>query len=48
VWTAERVRNRKTGRWALRSVRHRSVSRYDALLSLTVDARGRALAAYSR
>jgi hypothetical protein len=48
VWTAERVRNAQTGRWSLRSVRHRSVSRYDVLLSLTVDARGRPLAGYTR
>jgi hypothetical protein len=48
IWTAEGVRDKKTGRWSIGSIHHRTVSHYDRLSSLTVDARGRALAAYLR
>jgi hypothetical protein len=46
IWTAEGVRDKKTGRWSIGSIAHRTESHYDLLSSLTVDARGRALAAY--
>jgi hypothetical protein len=48
VWTARRVRDRHTGRWSLRAVRQRTRSAYDALSSVTADARGRPLVAYVR
>jgi hypothetical protein len=48
IWTAEGVRDKKTGHWSIQSISHRTVSHYDHLSSLTVDARGRALAAYIR
>ena len=48
IWTAESVRDKTTGQWSIRAIRHRTVSHYDHLTSLTVDARGRALAAYVR
>lgn len=48
IWTAEAARNKKTGRWSIGSITHRTQSHYDQLSSFTVDARGRGLAAYVR
>src|SRR4051812_19661783 len=48
IWTAETVRDKATGRWSIRNVRHRTHSHYDRLTSLTVTATGRALVAYLR
>jgi hypothetical protein len=48
IWTAEGVRNRKTGRWSIRNLSHRSDSHYDELDSLTVTAAGRPLIGYLR
>jgi hypothetical protein len=48
IWTAESVRNPRTGRWSIRNIRHRSDSHYDVLDSLAVTAAGRALVAYRR
>ena len=48
IWTAESVRNPKTGRWSIRNLSHRSDSHYDELNSLTVTAAGRPLIAYRR
>jgi hypothetical protein len=42
------VRNRKTGRWSIRNLSHRSDSHYDELDSLTVTAAGRPLIGYLR
>jgi hypothetical protein len=48
IWTAESVRDPRTGRWSIRNVSHRTDSHYDVLDSLTVTATGRALVAYKR
>ena len=48
VWTASWSRSRRTGRWSIRRVRHRTLSAYDRLTSLTTDALGRPLLAYTR
>jgi hypothetical protein len=48
IWTAEGVRNTKTGRWSIRNIRHRSNSHYDSLTTLTVTGLGRPLIAYTR
>jgi hypothetical protein len=48
MWTAESVRDPKTGRWSIQNMRHRTSSRYDRLTSLTVTATGQPLIAYTR
>jgi hypothetical protein len=51
VWTAESVRDRKTGRWSIRNIRHRTDSHYDEIIEtnpLAVSAAGRPLIAFRR
>jgi hypothetical protein len=48
IWTAESVRSKKTGRWSIRNIHHRTDSHYDLLRSLAVTAAGRPLIAYTR
>ena len=48
IWTAVSIRNKRTGRWRIRNIRHQTHSHYDRLTSLTVSATGRALIAYLR
>ena len=48
IWTAESVRNKKTGAWSIRNIRHRTDSHYDTLTSLTVTATGQPLIASTR
>jgi hypothetical protein len=48
VWTAESMRDPRTGRWSIRNLRHRSDSHYDVLNSLTSTAAGRGLLSYRR
>lgn len=48
IWTAVSVRDKRTGRWSIRNIRHRSPSHYDSLSSLAVTAAGRPLIAFKR
>jgi hypothetical protein len=51
IWTAESVRDKKTGRWSIRNFRHRTHSHYDEIIEtnpLAVSAAGRALIAFRR
>jgi hypothetical protein len=51
IWTAESVRNKRTGRWSIRNMRHLTHSHYDTIIEtnpLAISAAGRALTASSR
>ncbi|MEA2469279.1 MAG: hypothetical protein QOE38_277 [Thermoleophilaceae bacterium] len=51
IWTADSARNKKTGRWSIRNIRHRTASHYDEIIEtgpLAVSAAGRALIAFRR
>jgi hypothetical protein len=48
IWVAESVRDKRTGRWSIRGIQHRTASHYDFLTSLAVTAAGRPLISYTR
>jgi hypothetical protein len=48
IWSAESIRDPKTGRWSIQNMRHRTSSHYDRLTSLTATATGQPLIAYTR
>ena len=48
IWSAESIRDPRTGRWSIQNTRHRTSSHYDRLTSLTATATGQPLIAYTR